>query len=162
MGAPGVPRGASRGAPCAPYESQAARMVVLRCVFDSFQRKHAFRLGERPIWPRRAHLGVSKRLLGVRTVQPEEAKSELSCRPQLNFHVFSWSAGKVHFSMFLAPCESLGGPQDDLFGPEGACTAPSRGHKGDPLGGELSSRLDETHDFAEALKSIENSLCSTE
>ena len=34
MGAPGVPRGASRGAPCAPYESQAARMVVLRCVFD--------------------------------------------------------------------------------------------------------------------------------
>ena len=83
-------------------------------------------------------------------MQPEGAKSELSCRPQLNFHVFLWSAGKVHFLMFLAPCESLGGPQDEFFCPEGACTAPSGGHKGDPLGAESSSRVDETHCFAEA------------
>ena len=83
-------------------------------------------------------------------VQPEEAKSELSCRPQVNLHVFSWSAQKAPFLTFLPPCESPGDPQEEFFGPEGACTAPSGGHKGDPLGAESSSRVDETHGFAEA------------
>ena len=83
-------------------------------------------------------------------VQPEEAKSELSCRPQLSFHVFSWLAQKVHFFTFWPPSEPPGGPQEELFGPEGACTTPSGGHKGDPRGAESSSRVGETHGFAEA------------
>ena len=85
-------------------------------------------------------------------MQPEEAKSELSSTPQLSFHVFSWSAQKVPFLSFLHPSESPRSPQDEFFGPEGACTAPSGGHKGDPLGAESSSRVDETHGFAEVEK----------
>ena len=79
LGGPsGCPRalGCSRGAQkrikgCSllpSCENLAVRMVVLRCVFDDFHRKHASRVGERPIQLLGAHLGVSKRLLGARTV----------------------------------------------------------------------------------------------
>ena len=137
----------------APCESLAVRMVVLWCVFEGLQRKHAFRLHESSIQLPASPIGLSRSLSRAQRVHAEEAKSELSCRPQVNFHVFSLSVEKVHLLTFWPPCESPGGPQDEFFGPEGACTAPSGGHKGDPLGAESSSRVDETHSFAEAQKS---------
>ena len=51
------------------------------------------------------------------------------------------------FFTFWPPSEPPGGRQEELFGPEGACTTPSGGHKGDPRGAESSSRVGETHVF---------------
>ena len=85
QGCPEAHQGVLFAAPC---ESLAVRKVVLRSVFDGLQGKYAFRLHVSSIQLPVAHIGLSKRPSGAQRVQPEEAKSELSCRPQFNFHFF--------------------------------------------------------------------------